>query len=629
MRKISLKDTLSGLSNQESLVFLETNYFDKHNRYSYLFQGPLKVISCYNTKMVEPSLNSIEQETKKGLFAAGFVSYEAGFAFEAFYNKDQYYDFPLVGFGIFDQPVIFDHKCIEFYSPEKSDNFKISDIKPSVSEREYIDSIKKIKRYIEQGNTYQVNRTFKLDFAFKGNPFDIYSALRTRQGVAYSAFIKLGNKVILSFSPELFFRKQKDLIQVKPMKGTIGRGRFQAEDACNANILYNCPKNRSENIMILDLLRNDIGKISRPGTVKAKTFFNIEKYESLFQMTSTAEGVIRPGVSTPALFNALFPSGSVTGAPKIRTMQIINEIEKSPRRIYTGGIGFIGPDNSSVFNVAIRTLLLDINAGKGEMGIGSGIVYDSDPKTEYEECMLKARFLDSQKDFKLIETVLWDPEKGYRLLDLHRQRLSESASYFSYKFDYHNVSRQLKRVSKSFSHDKRYRVRLLLSKGGGLEISYSEINDSNILKAVVFSSKQTNSNDRWLYHKTTNRMLYDSEHARYSKLGFFDVIFKNEKGQVTEGAISNIFIKKKKVYYTPPIECGVLNGVYRRHALLAGKLYIREKILYPEDIHKADSIFISNAVKGMVSVQLHENSVSAQSVKANRASTAKRECIYA
>ena len=605
MRKISLKNLLTDISKEKNFVFLQTSRFNKDNRCSYLFKKPLEIVSCRNLGEVERSLNKIEKMLKKGFFTAGFMSYEMGFAFEPVFGKKESYDFPLLWFGVFEGPLIFDHRDIEFTDDNPCGDYSINAIRADVSENEYTDSIEKIKRFIEEGDTYQVNRTFKLDFSFKGCPQDIYLDLRKKQSVSYSAIVKFGEIYILSFSPELFFKQEKDIMQVKPMKGTIERGRFLKEDIENADVLHNCPKNRSENIMIVDLLRNDLGRISQVGTVKTKKFFEVEKYESLFQMTSTAEGKIRAGVSLYELFKSVFPSGSVTGAPKIRTMQIIDEIEKSQRRVYTGSIGFITPEKNCVFNVAIRTLLLDSGTGRGEMGIGSGIVYDSESKKEYEECMLKAKFLtEPQKSFKLIETILWEPVRGYALMKLHMRRLLESAEYFNYRYDQNGIVKKLDNVSEAFDIKQKYRVKLLLDRDGNVETGYSVLGINNTPKIVTISSKLTDSSDKWLYHKTTNRGLYDYEYNRYRKLGFFDVIFKNEKGQITECAISNIFIKKGGIYYTPPIECGVLNGVYRRYLLQESKIKIKEKIIYPEDLLKADSMLITNAVKGMVKVYL-------------------------
>jgi para-aminobenzoate synthetase / 4-amino-4-deoxychorismate lyase len=611
MRKVSLYNLLTNIPRSEDFVLLQTDRLDRDNRHSHLFTKPIEVISCWRPDEVKSSLNKIEKMLNNGFFAVGFISYEAGFAFEPIFGQVKAYDFPFLWFGIFEKPLTFDHKHIEFQENTPPREYSIEDIKANISEKEYTDSVKNIKRYIEKGYTYQVNRTFKLDFSFKGCPQDIYFGLKNKQSVSYSSLIRFGKRYILSYSPELFFRKKQDQIQVKPMKGTIERGMFDGEDAKNADILCNCQKNKSENIMIVDLLRNDLGRIAVPGTVKTTKCFEVEKYESLFQMTSTVEAGLRQGVSLFDLFKAVFPSGSVTGAPKIRTMQIIDEIEKSPRFVYTGAIGFITPKKDSVFNVAIRTLILNSDTHKGEMGIGSGIVYDSEPRKEYEECLLKAKFLtEKYGEFKLIETMLWEPANGYVFMELHMQRLLESTNYFNYKYSRNDIIKHLKKISKDFNSQQKYRVKLLLGKKGNMETSYSSIDMDIALNSITISSRRTDSSDKWLYHKTTNRRLYDSEHSKYRKLGFFDVIFQNEKGQITEGAIANIFIKKAGIYYTPPIECGVLKGVYRSYLLNQKKLKVKEKIIYPEDLLKADNIIMTNAVRGIVKVRFHINNIS-------------------
>jgi len=355
--------------------------------------------------------------------------------------------------------------------------------------------------------------------------------------------------------------------------------------------------------MIVDLLRNDLSRISRKDSVETRKFFSIEKYESLFQMTSTVEGKVRKGVSLYALFKATFPSGSVTGAPKISSMKIIDKLEKSPRKIYTGSIGLLAPNGESTFNVAIRTLLIDKSKKKGEMGIGSGIVYDSDPKSEYDECILKAKFLTEKiKDFSLIETLLWEPGKGCPLLKFHLERLSASAEYFDYKFSKKAVTAFLDKLFKDFDN-KCYRVRFLLNKNGEMSVSHKIAEKSNSNKIIAFSARKTDPTDKFLFHKTTNRNIYDREHKKYKDKGFFDVIFRNKHNQVTEGAISNIIIKKDGKYYTPPIECGLLDGVYKRYLISEKILNIQERILTPDDIKTAQRIFLTNAVRGMVPVR--------------------------
>ncbi len=603
MQKISLNNLLSVISTHKNFVFLETSRRDKRNKVSYLFKNPLKIISCDSPDQIRPLIEKIESWLKKGYFAAGFISYEAGFGLEDALKGKKGQGFPLLWFGIFKDIETFDHSRFQFDDDISRDMYDIGDVEMEISKKEYIGSIKRIKAYIEKGDTYQVNHTFKLDFSFTGSIPDFYLCLRSKQSVSYSALIKIDEKYILSFSPELFFKKEKGIIQVKPMKGTIGRGRLLNEDKQNAKTLHLCPKNRSENIMIVDLLRNDLSRISKKDSVGTRKLFSIEKYESLFQMTSTVEGKVRKGVSLYELFKATFPSGSVTGAPKISSMKIIDKLEKSPRKIYTGSIGFLAPDGDSVFNVAIRTLLIDKSKKKGEMGIGSGIVYDSDPKNEYDECVLKAKFLTEKiKDFSLIETLLWEPDKGYPLLKFHLDRLCGSAKYFNYKYSKRAVTAFLNKLSKDFDN-KRYRARLLLGKSGEVSASYEILGKDDSPRIITFSSKRTDSADRFLFYKTTNRKFYDQEHKKYKKQGFFDVIFCNEKNEVTEGAIYNIFIKKGNKYYTPPVECGLLDGVYKRYIVAKKILNVEEKILWPDDIKTADKVILTNAVRGMVPVQ--------------------------
>ena len=300
----------------------------------------------------------------------------------------------------------------------------------------------------------------------------------------------------------------------------------------------------------------------------------------------------------------LFRSGSVTGAPKIRTMDIIDYIEKEPRHVYTGSIGFFSPKNEGVFNVAIRTILINNKTKKAEMGIGSGIVYDSDPINEFEECRLKADFVTRKADdFQLIETILWQPRKGYFLLRLHLNRLFSSAEYFNFICDKRYIIQKLKRLESGFSKNSCYRVRMFLQRAGEIKLSYSEIKESKGVKKVRFSDKKVCSKDIFLFHKTTKRDLYDKEYARWSKKGYFDIIFLNEKNQVTEGAISNIIIKKAGFYYTPRLECGLLNGVYRRF-LFKKDMPIRERILYKKDIKEADEVYMVNSVSGMTRVSI-------------------------
>ncbi len=421
-----------------------------------------------------------------------------------------------------------------------------------------------------------------------------------KQSVSYSAFIRFKNWDVLSLSPELFFRRDKNKLIAKPMKGTIKRGVDNSDDIAKSCELYNSIKNRAENVMIVDLLRNDIGKISRIGSVKVNKLYEIEKYETLFQMTSTIESQLKNDTSWSKLIKSIFPSGSVTGAPKINTMRIIDKLEKESRGIYTGSIGYITPDDCGVFNVAIRTVVINKAQRCGEMGIGSGIVYDSSAETEFDECILKANFLTSKYiDFQLIETILLQDHKYY-LLDLHLKRLKGSSEYFGFRYNEEEI---IKALNDNCSKEK-YRVRLLLSKNGKITIMKTKLDEIDPgTKIVTFSDIKIDPNNIFCYHKTTNRGLYDQELKKAREKGYFDVLFINNRDEVTEGAISNIVIRDKDIYYTPPVKSGLLKGVFRQH-LFESNFPIAEKVLRKEDIMNSKNIYLINSVRGMVEVVL-------------------------
>ncbi|MFH1479123.1 MAG: aminodeoxychorismate synthase component I [Candidatus Omnitrophota bacterium] len=591
-----------------NFVLLETNRFDEKNSKTFLFTSPIKIISCKELKHIRPSLEAIEQNIHRGYYASGFISYEAGFSTEEslipLFKKDT--DFPLLWFGIYKDPLILNHRQKLDISYPSSHGYSIKNIRKNIRKASYVKNVNNIKEYIRKGETYQVNYTFKYKFDFSGSLFRLYEGLKAKQSVSYSSLIKTSDFSVASFSPELFFRKSRNKIEVRPMKGTFDRGMDLKEDRLNEFKLQNSPKNRSENIMIVDLLRSDLGRISRPGTVRTKNIFEVEKYETLFQMVSTINSTLKKDISIFDLFRAVFPSGSVTGAPKISTMKIIKKLEKEPRRIYTGSIGFFAPGGDSVFNVAIRTILINNKNNRAELGIGSGIVYDSDPHKEFEECDLKKRFIEpeNKKGFELIETMLWEKDKGYYLLKFHLERIASSAEYFGFDFKKEYILKKLGNIKKRFNPKCSYRIRLALSKNGDAGYSVNKIDLSCSDERARFSSKKVFSGDIFLYHKTTNRLLYDSEYKKALKEGYFDHIFTNEKKEVTEGCISNIIIKKGKYFYTPPTASGLLNGVFRRFLLENKKINVIEKILYKKDILKADKVYMINSVRGMVRVAL-------------------------
>jgi para-aminobenzoate synthetase/4-amino-4-deoxychorismate lyase len=384
------------------------------------------------------------------------------------------------------------------------------------------------------------------------------------------------------------------------MKGSLARGFTLTEDKIRQDLLKADKKIIAENLMIVDLLRNDLGRIAEK--VWVPKLFTAEKYRTIHQMTSTIAAKLKENISLKSLFTALFPSGSVTGAPKIKTMQIINRLEKEPRGIYTGAIGYISPEKSACFNVAIRTAA--IRDDKGEMGIGGGIVYDSNPRQEYEEALLKAKFLREQfYNFELIETILWQNQRGYFLLALHLNRLKKSCDYFSIKLDFEKLNKELTVLeNKLKSTNANSKVRVLVGLEGGIKLESSALGKIEVPVKIKISPKRINPNDPFLYHKTTKRELYEEELAKAKKEGFFEVIFQNLHSEITEGSITNIFILKNSMFYTPPVKCGLLPGVLREHLFITGKA--KEKLLYRADIFGADKVYIGNSVRGLCEAQI-------------------------
>ena len=634
----ALHSLLTGLDGKESFVFLESTRVTSENHLSFLFQDPVeRLVFNYSDDPVD-FLRRAQKYIDKGFYLAGYIAYEFGYMLEPSLAKlftprsaaDNSLDpLPLADLGVFIKPQIYDHlnefcKENEFWPKglehESGATFSIDNLLLSQEREEYLEAIHRIKSYIVSGDTYQVNYTLKLLFDFAGSIPDFYSNMRRNQSVSYGGLIKNGDTTILTFSPELFFRKKEHQINVRPMKGTMPRGRTNAEDREFTDFLHNDIKNRSENVMIVDLLRNDLGRLSRMGGVSVQSLFDVETYETLHQMTSSIRGKVNGSLSLEKMFKALFPCGSVTGAPKIRTMEIIRELEAEDRGVYTGAIGYISPDGDAVFNVPIRTVVLQ--GDKGEMGIGSGIVWDSDPVGEWEECILKGRFLtEPAPEFKLIETMLWHPESGYWLLDLHLDRLAESAEYFFYSFDPEKIKAGLRKLEEGFGNSlslNNRRVRLTLSKHGEFVITYTEVPDglfpeinpgvilkqetSKDLPTVIISSRSTDSHSPYLYHKTTLRKLYDDERTQAVARGYYEVLFVNEKGEVTEGSYTNIFLQKDGRLLTPPVSSGLLSGVFRNHLLQEYPGIVGEASFTRKDIEQADAVYVGNSVRGLVKV---------------------------
>lgn len=566
----------------------------------YLFKTPNESITCDDSETIINTLNTVEELSKTHEAAYGLISYEAGYSFEEkltplFDKKQQIF----ISFHFFDNTEVFEipTKDIDFRSLESllnENSFDISNLKLNESQSEYENKINTIKKEIAKGNTYQVNYTLKAKFNYDGKLPLLIAQLLFKQSASYTSVINNGDDFIISFSPELFFKTEEDRIISKPMKGTIKRGVSLDDDFERSEQLKNSKKDRAENIMIVDLLRNDIGKLSKFNSVRTKSLFEIEKYETLFQMTSTVSGKLSKKSFAEIIAN-LYPCGSITGAPKIKTMEIINSLEKESRGFYTGTIGMIR-NNDFTFNIPIRTVTLNTKNKTGELGLGSGIVWDSNPKSEFDEVKLKSKFLTQKIDyFELIETMLIEDGEVF-LRENHINRLKKTAKYFLFYFDETKLRELLYTIITGLDNTIKFKLRLLLTKWGELKYNIEQITNTTLLGRIVVSNKRIDSKNRFQYFKTTNRELYNSEYQYWRGQGFDDVIFLNERDEITEGAITNIMISDNDKLYTPPIDSGLLNGCYRGHLLITEK-NISEKVLSINDLISAKKLFVFNSVR--------------------------------
>ena len=569
---------------------------------SLLFRNPDAIVRADAADEVMAALHAAESWLARGFHIAGYVAYEAGYAFE---ERFVAYDArrnagPLVWFGVYAGP-----KSAEAFAAESPESGHDAGGVIHQDFIEYSRAVRRVRSYIAEGDVYQVNYTYRARLNALGNPFSLYAALRRAQTAEYAAFIRHDDRSILSLSPEMFFHAAHGEITTRPMKGTACRGGSSSEDDALAADLRSCPKNRAENTMIVDLLRNDLGRICETGSVSVESMFDIERYETVHQMTSTIKGRLREGVSLAEIFRNLFPSGSVTGAPKIRAMEIIHELESTPRGVYTGAIGYASPNGDMLFNVAIRTLVADKSGSA--LGIGSGIVWDSEADDEYRECILKAGFLEAARTrsagFQLIETLRYDG--SFPLLPLHLDRLASSAEHFGFVFSHEKIRRELDAFSANPDTSVPRRVRLLLSRDGSITLQASVLQETPFPVRIGISARRVDSADPFLYHKTTRRDLYADELQSAQDRGLFDVLFRNERGEITEGCITNVFVEKNGKLLTPPVSSGLLGGVYRRHVLeTMPNAY--ERILLIEDLRSSDRIFVCNAVRGMMPAILAE-----------------------
>lgn len=600
----------------EILKYIEENsnsaFFYTPNIYkggkSYFFKKPWKVLTAKSKEEVEKLLDKTDQLSQDpDLIGFATIPYEIGYYFQPKEIKDSNLDNAELCFYFYEREnvEIIEQNELEFDDVEKyiKSNTKIRNIELEISKEEYLGKISKVKNYISKGETYQINFTTKANFKFDGDLTSFFLNGIFNQSASYSVLINKENEYVLSFSPELFFSTDYKTILSKPMKGTLKRKGNPLEDKELATSLLHDEKNLAENVMIVDLMRNDIGRIAVTDSVKVEKLYEIEKYETLYQLTSTVVGKLKDN-KLSEIFKNLFPSGSITGAPKIRSMQIIAELEKSPRKLYTGSIGLISNKNA-VFNIPIRTVNINKLTKESELGLGSGIVWDSDAESEYEEVLLKGRFISNpQKYFELLETMLFQDGKIF-LLDYHLRRLKNAAEYFLFQYDERKIAERLQSIISRFDSKQKYKIRLLLNKWGEFKIVPSKIEATKNTVKIILSKADRNIEEKFFYHKTTNRP-WDEELSNAKQKGFDEVIFINENDELLEGAISNLIIETDGKLYTPPLSLGILNGCYRQFLLDNQKC--EEKFLRIDDLKNAEKIILCNSVRKEIIVnEVYDN----------------------
>lgn len=540
---------------------------------------------------VIPALHEVEQAVARGRHAAGFVGYEAASGLNPDLPVAEPGDLPLVWFGIFAGR----HECKPGTESPDIGDCPITPPEIAIGPTAYGNAIDAIRSAIARGETYQVNFTTGQRFAFSGDPFSLYRRMCRNQQAPFCAWIDTGSHRILSASPELFFRLQAGCLTMRPMKGTAPRAAQPCADRLQREQLAASPKERAENLMIVDMVRNDLSTIAETGSVAVPSLFDVETYPTVHQMTSTVTARLLPDRGITDIFRALFPCASVTGAPKRRTMEIISSLEPGPRGVYCGAIGYISPGGEATFSVAIRTAVLDMAAGTGEIGIGSGITWDSGAESEYRECLAKSAFLcRDTPDFSLIESVRHDRD-GYLLLERHIRRMAESASYFGFAFDSDYMADRLDLLGREL--DGVHKVRVLLAADGSMTFDAEPLAEPPCpapLAILALSQVRVDSTDPFLYHKTTRRERFERERGLHPDSA--DVVFFNERGEVTEGSYNNIVISLAGKLLTPALACGLLPGVLREELLEVGAIH--EAVLTLADLKKADKIWLINSVRG-------------------------------
>jgi para-aminobenzoate synthetase/4-amino-4-deoxychorismate lyase len=639
----SLQINLTNFDPSHPFVVLENQGPNSSKKSVQLFFDSVAEIKVFRLEEVLDSLNQIEALALQSNHLLGYIAYEAfhgdyGLNLESqsimilqnqnalvyFHAFKTRVDLNLDEFNQLILPLLIQKGLASKMSDQKKsgntqgdcfNNLIIYDFACNEHFESYQRKIQKIKEHQRDGETYQVNFTFKNTFQYQGKPFDIFSELRKYQKVKTTGFYHFDFD-ICSYSPELFISKRGNQITAKPMKGTAARGTDAEQDQRIIAEMLTDEKTLSENLMIVDLIRNDLGRIAEPCSVQVPRLFEIETFETLFQMTSTVEAEIKKNLSLSQLIKAVFPCGSITGAPKKSTMQIIDQLESDRRGVYTGALGYIEPSGDFQLNVAIRTLLLSSNqagARTGEMGLGSGIVYESDAKKEWEECLLKSQFVKRiNSQFQLIETFGWDfCTQVFVRLDLHLKRLSQSAFELGFscdlqkiKFELEVLSDRLKRVPLIDFENNICRIRLVLFQNGAVQITNSQLESQVSVYRVILCAEPIQSDSAFQRYKTTHRTHYEYFFDRAKKLSYDEILFFNENSFLVEASRHNLFIKRANQIFTPPISDGALPGVLRQTLIQDRSHPVIEKSLNLADLKNTEEIYLGNSLRGLVRAEV-------------------------
>lgn len=560
------------------------------------FREPVQIHCTSDIASVLAVLETVEREVQTHhLYAAGFVAYEASPAFDPALVTNSAGAFPLVWFGLYQQPEIVTLPAIAHPTPPEFTWQR------SVSETDYRTALDQVKQYIHQGETYQVNYSFRLRSPLAISPWDFFLQMIRAQGDGYGAFVETEEWAIASASPELFFQRTGRELISKPMKGTAPRGLWWEDDQAQAKALRQSEKNQAENLMIVDMVRNDMGQIADIGSVTVPHLFEVEQYPTLWQMTSTVR--CTTDATLTEIFRALFPAASITGAPKARTMQIIADLETAPRHIYTGTIGYIRPNGDAQFNVAIRTVLSDRpphpQTPQAEYGVGGGVVWDSEKTSEFQECFTKTRILTHcPPDFDLLESLLWTPQDGYFLLEQHLQRLVNSAHYFGRQVDLAQLRQDFAALAKTLT-SRPHKVRVQVQQSGEIQLQAQSLEPFSTPYRLSLARDPVDSSNPFLYHKTTYRRVYEEAIAHAPTP---DVLLWNDRHELTESCIANLVVEWDGELVTPPLASGLLPGVYRAYLLEQGK--ISERVIRVEDLAQCSRLFLINSVRGLWEVSL-------------------------